>query len=482
MWPFTKNLSKQIKELKQENERLSRDIDIFFDLLTEDGLNNYNLSLKNARLSFINTLICIRIKKETNELNEYINSQLDDIDLFCAELMDEYDSEITNTYYEYCEKIRDCQNFLAKLEYDKSHLQKEIVVLGQEKLYQEFGLYTPIYDLMTSSLYKPKLEECRQQQKIMIKNKTAAFCNSQWTVKESRQEGIKMTNRNIKLVLRGFNNECDYLISKVKYHNVESIKQKIIKSFNDLNKLTAPLDISISEDYLDLKLEELYLCFEYEEKRQQEKEELKERKKEEHEQATLLKELEEERKLLRKEERHYKIHLKHIQEQIEIETDSTRLKFLSDKEFETKEKLKDIECALEDIDYREANQKAGYVYVVSNIGAFGKNVYKIGMTRRLDPQDRINELSGASVPFKFDIHAMIFSDDAPALEAAIHRELEDKKVNLVNNRKEFFKVSLEEIKDIIIRNYDKTVDFIDIPDAQQYRESIKIREIQSKPY
>lgn len=135
---------------------------------------------------------------------------------------------------------------------------------------------------------------------------------------------------------------------------------------------------------------------------------------------------------------------------------------------------------MSDIDYREANQKAGYVYVISNIGSFGKDVYKIGMTRRLDPQDRIDELSTAAVPFKFEVHAMIFFDDAPGLEAAIHKELEDKKINLVNNRKEFFKVSLDEIKDIIVRNYDKTVDFIDIPDAQQYRESIKIREIKSK--
>ena len=132
---------------------------------------------------------------------------------------------------------------------------------------------------------------------------------------------------------------------------------------------------------------------------------------------------------------------------------------------------------MKDIDYREANQKAGYVYVVSNIGAFGKDVYKIGMTRRLNPQDRIDELSGASVPFKFDVHAMIFSDDAPALEAAIHNALDDKKINLVNNRKEFFRVSLTEIEEIINNNFDRTVDFIEIPDAQQYRESLKIREI-----
>ena len=204
---------------------------------------------------------------------------------------------------------------------------------------------------------------------------------------------------------------------------------------------------------------------------------LKEKKREERERALLEKEIEEERKRLKKEREHYQTYLRHIEEQLIIEKDSERIKLLNDKKEETNSKLLDIGKAMKDIDYREANQKAGYVYVVSNIGAFGKDVYKIGMTRRLNPQDRIDELSGASVPFKFDVHAMIFSDDAPALEAAIHNALDDKKINLVNNRKEFFRVSLTEIEEIINNNFDRTVDFIEIPDAQQYRESLKIREI-----
>ena len=469
--------NKQIEHLKEKNLRLSKDIDTLFEYMTDDVLNNHDLSLKNARLSLMNVLISYKNKRENEELNDFISSQLDDIDSFGEELLAEYESEITDKYYEYCEKIRDCETLLTKLEHDKNSLKKDIIDLEEEKLYQDFGLYTPIYNLMSSSLYKEKLDECRKDQKLMIKQKTAAQCYSQWTVKDSRQEGIKMTNRNIKLALRGFNNECDYLINKVKYHNVDSIEQRIIKSFNDLNKLTAPLDISISEDYLNLKLDELHLCFEYEDKKQQEREELKERKRDEREQAALLKEIEEERKKLQKEMKHYQTHLKHIHEQIEIESDCRRLEFLQEKELETQKILEDIDNALRDIDYREANQKAGYVYVISNIGSFGEDVYKIGMTRRLDPQDRIDELSTAAVPFKFDVHAMIFSDDAPALEAAIHRELEDKKINLVNNRKEFFKVSLAEIEQIIEKNFDKTVDFREIPDAQQYRESLKIKEI-----
>ena len=122
------------------------------------------------------------------------------------------------------------------------------------------------------------------------------------------------------------------------------------------------------------------------------------------------------------------------------------------------------------------NQRAGYVYIISNIGAFGENVYKIGMTRRLDPMDRIDELGDASVPFKFDVHAMIFSEDAPGLEAALHNAFADKKLNFVNQRREFFNVSLDEIKKVVRDNYDKSVEFIETPPAEQYRESLLLRE------
>lgn len=128
------------------------------------------------------------------------------------------------------------------------------------------------------------------------------------------------------------------------------------------------------------------------------------------------------------------------------------------------------------MDYREANKRAGYVYVISNIGAFGENVYKIGMTRRLDPMDRVDELGDASVPFNFDVHAMIFTDDAPTLEAALHRAFEDRKLNMVNQRREFFNVTLDEIKAVVRANYDKTVEFVDIPSAEQYRVSLKMKQ------
>lgn len=145
-----------------------------------------------------------------------------------------------------------------------------------------------------------------------------------------------------------------------------------------------------------------------------------------------------------------------------------------EKKSEYESQLMDLDKAKQEVDYREANQKAGYVYIISNIGAFGENVYKIGMTRRLEPMDRIDELGDASVPFDFDVHALIFSDDAPALEAALHKAFDTRKVNMINQRREFFRVSLDEIEAVVKKNYDKTVEFIRIPPAEQFRMTQKI--------
>ena len=142
--------------------------------------------------------------------------------------------------------------------------------------------------------------------------------------------------------------------------------------------------------------------------------------------------------------------------------------------------LSEIDKSMKDIDYRAANARAGYVYIISNVGSFGENVYKIGMTRRLEPMDRVDELGDASVPFNFDVHAMIFSDDAPSLEAALHKAFEDRKVNMINTRREFFNVTLDEIEEVVKKNYDKTVEFTRLAPAEQNRESLKNKE-QLKP-
>lgn len=213
------------------------------------------------------------------------------------------------------------------------------------------------------------------------------------------------------------------------------------------------------------------LAYEYQLKKQEEKEELRALRAQQREEAKLAKEIAEARKEAEKEKKHYMQALDKIKAQLQSAKTEEEKAAILEKQSEIEIHLDDLNQKMEDIDYRQNNQRAGYVYIISNVGSFGEGIYKIGMTRRLDPMERIYELGDASVPFVFDVHAMIFTDDAPKLEAALHSAFASRRVNLVNTRREYFRVSLEEIKDVVRKNHDKTVEFIDEPTAQQFRES-----------
>ena len=350
--------------------------------------------------------------------------------------------------------------------------QRQIICLEDEILVQEFGLYKPKFDFANALDYKDALSQVRDHQKYLIKNNRAVNGSTNWAVNGNATKEKKMVTDTQKLLLRAFNNECDELVSKVKYTNLDASLNKIKKRAETMSKLGNVMEISITQEYLRSKERELRLAFEYQCKKQQEKEEAKAARQEQREQAKVQKELEEQRNRIEKEQTHYLTAYEKLKIQLSQHPDDADL---LNKKREMEQHLSDINKSLNDIDYRQANMRAGYVYVISNIGAFGENVYKIGMTRRLDPQDRIDELGDASVPFNFDVHAMIFSDDAPALENALHHAFENKKVNMVNQRREFFNVTLEEIKKVIKENFDKTVEFIDVPDAEQYRISQKMK-------
>lgn len=383
-------------------------------------------------------------------------------------------SDFANEETEHLNKILDLNNQISSLDNIIKEKNSQIIILDDEILFQELDLYQPMYEFANSSEYKTELEYIRQKQKDMIKQETAATCSTNWTVSNSEAKGRKMVKDNLKQIIRSFNNECETLIDKVKYNNVDSIENRIVKAYETLNKLNSGMDIRLSPEYLKLKLQELHLAHEYAIKKQDEKEAEKERKAEMREAAKLERELAEERKKIEKEQKHYQQALKTILTQLNNASEEDKAE-LEAKKAELEGHLSDIDKNIENLDYRENNQKAGYVYIISNIGAFGKDVYKIGMTRRLDPMDRVDELGDASVPFNFDVHAMIFSDDAPALEAALHRAFENRKLNMINTRREFFNVTLDEIEEVVKANFDKTVDFIKEPPAEQYRESLLIR-------
>lgn len=354
-------------------------------------------------------------------------------------------------------------------------LKKQIIVAEDTIELESFSLYRPRFAFVNAAEYKAQIDIIRDKQKAMIKAETAASCSTNWTVNGSAAQGRKMSKDTAKVILRSFNNECDIAVDAVRFNNFERCQERIVKSFDTLNKLGQVNQIAISRSYLNLKNEELHLALEYQRKKEEEREALRALKEQQREEAKLAKEIEEARKEAEKEKKHYLQAIEKLHQQIAAcENDAERVNLFA-KQDELVNHLDDINVKLEDIDYRQANQKAGYVYIISNIGAFGENVFKIGMTRRLDPMERIFELGDASVPFLFDVHAMIFSDDAPKLEASLHRAFETKRINLVNNRREYFNVTLDEVKNVVFANHDKTVEFFDEPEAQQYRESLRMR-------
>jgi hypothetical protein len=353
--------------------------------------------------------------------------------------------------------------------------KNEIIVLDDEILLQSFGFYKPHYDLQNSEQYKLKLEQIRDKQEQLVKSGKATIFPTNWQLNNNRTEGAKMIKDSVKLILRSFNNECDASIINVKFSNVDSIEKKIRKAYETLNNLGKRTNIAIVPDYLSLKLQELYLCYEYQVKKQEEKEDQKQIKEQMREEAKLLKEIEEMKLKIEKEEKHFSKALVNINNQLgQAQTENERN--LLEKERESiMQKMSALEKDKLDVQNREQNTRAGYVYIISNIGAFGENVYKIGVTRRLAPEERVDELGNASVPFDFDIHAMIFSDDAPALETALHKAFEPKRLNMINRRREFFYASLDEIEKVIKTNFSKPVEFIKIADAAEYRKSIMLK-------
>jgi hypothetical protein len=360
------------------------------------------------------------------------------------------------------EKVAARENEAKKLEHEIKGakqsiaiLKSQIITLNDELLYQSFGFYETRFDMENSDEYKHFLEKVRDEQKKLVKDKRAVIRNFNYgEIDES------IYKKHVKLAIRSFNNECDSVISKVKFNNIEASEKKIRSAFHYINELNSHNYIELAEEYLALKLEEMFLAYEYEQRKQEEREEQRRINEQIREERKAQQELEEQLKILKKEEQHIQNAMKH----------SSR--FSEEKVIELTARLEEIKRQQEDVDYRIKNTKAGYVYVISNIGSFGENVFKIGMTRRLDPMERVRELGGASVPFRYDVHAVIFSDNAPDLEASLHRTFSHRRVNRVNERKEFFKVTLKEIKRVVHQNHNAVIEFTMAAEAQEFRETL----------
>jgi|TARA_B110000090_G_scaffold147975_1_gene162379 hypothetical protein len=426
-----------------------------FDFLKRKELDE--IKLLKSRLEKYKPILNIDLETEnkTNEFNELTENQKIQAKKSENELI-ELNSKYSNSLETY------------------KKLRKEVSIYESKLDLIEFGVYEPIYDFEKSEDYRTEQKKVIGLQKEMITYETAATCSTNWTVDGSEAKGKASTKRNIKLVLRAFNGECNSLIAKVKWNNVNQMKERIKKSFEAINKLGKSSTISISNDYLKLKVKELTLEHEFQLKKQNEREELRAIKEEIREEERAKREFEKAQRDAEKEEKNYQTALEKARKEIEELT--------GEKQGKLQEKIEKLELELKEAQERKeraismAQQtKRGHVYIISNIGSFGENIYKIGMTRRLEPTDRVKELGDASVPFKFDIHAMIYSEEAPILEKELHRKFEEKKVNMLNYRKEFFNVTLDEIEEKITE-IGIEAEFRKFPEAIEYRETLALLE------
>lgn len=420
-------------------------------------------------------------KKEKNQLISEIETKRDenrklnsDIKRFSAILSIESEIESKNKVYSQIKANAQQLNekFInAKATYKE--LEMDIKLYQNDLEFVELGIYEPIFDLESSEEYQEKITKVVAKQKELIKSGNACVCKTEWTVGNSRKQGEIMTRRYINLTLRAFNGECDSLISKVRWNNIKRFEERIKKAFAAINKLGQSNNTYITDGYLQLKLDELHLVHEFAHKKYQEKEEARGIREQQREEERAQRDFEKARKEAEAEEKRFQKALERAKKDLGL-VSGEKLEELNSQIVELEQNLKEANEAKERAISRAQETKSGHVYIISNLGSFGENIYKIGMTRRLEPMDRVKELGDASVPFTFDLHAMIFSENAPELENLLHKEFDDRRINKVNYRKEYFKVSIDEIEQVINEKYDKKVDFIKVSEAQQFRETKSI--------
>jgi hypothetical protein len=354
-------------------------------------------------------------------------------------------------------------------------LAKEVSLLEENLEDISFGLYKPHFTFQTSEEYKSALETLRDKERQAIRDGRAATCHTQWTVGNSAREGERMTKQYLKLMLRAFNGECDAAVANVTWNNISRMEERVRKSADAVNQLGGVMHMSITSEYLQLKLDELRLTHEYEEKRHQEKEEQRKIKEQIREEERAQQEIEQARLQAEREEQDYEKALSRAREEA-LKATGAQLEKLTRQISSFEAKLDQARQNKQRAIARAQLTKSGFVYVISNVGSFGEKVFKIGMTRRLEPMDRIDELSDASVPFPFDLHAMLYSDNAPELETALHKLVQDRQVNLVNGRKEFYRdVELSEIEEFV-KSRGLSAQFIKIPEAKEYRQTLALRD------
>ena len=334
----------------------------------------------------------------------------------------------------------------------------DTVELDDQRALQQVGIYRYHHPLEDAAAYSSRLSEINDTITVMVKAGTAVLGADMFTLDNSLAKGRAMVRDLGKLTLRAYNAEADNCVRALRSGNISTAKKRLSHSMKAIEKLGALMQLRINPEYHELRIRELELTADWQMKKQEEREEAREERARLREQRKVETELAAERERLDKERNHYMSALAALSPDDEAGA-------------EMRARLGDIDAAIEANDYRAANIRAGYVYVISNVGAFGPGVVKIGLTRRLEPRDRIRDLGDASVPFRFDTHALFFSDDAVSLEREVHEVFADRRLNQVNVRREFFFATPQEVRAVLETKVGGLLEFRDSPDAAEYAQS-----------
>lgn len=365
------------------------------------------------------------------------------------------------------------QKILSDLEGQLEELKSELSLYTDMKSYVEYGFYPlPAYGETTSKVHNEKLKAIRAQQKIMLREATAYIYPSHIEITGNTVYDKALLKNQGYLLIFAFNSESDYLISKINSNNYESVLTRIEKLAEQLEKRLISLEIGISLDYVELKMQECTVYYQYKYQKLAEAEEQRDINAQMREEAAVDREIQQALKDAKRDEQMVREAMNKVRKELSYASAEQKQQY----EFqlqELTERLVEAESRKERSLSMAQQTRRGHVYIISNVGSFGEDIYKIGMTRRLEPLDRVKELSSASVPFVFDVHAMIYSEDAPALEKELHNYFDLASVNKVNSRKEFFEITLQEIRDYV-EAAGLEAHWTMAADATEYRQSLSI--------
>lgn len=478
-----------VSKIKQKNKELQDHVTILEQKLTELGADDYfqvkqKVDKMNSELSekvrITEQTIKYRMEQATGVISEHnatISRLRDEIKTLTEtnEKLEKQQKTQTNKLARSKELYNSVDYainnfFISDVSYSNCRISRQD--------FDDYELISPsvilkLHCMDVKDLRKAYRENSKQIDKLLVQYASRYTTKANKSIYDLMVIALRAELQNILFNLR-------YEKLDKSIEDVKNVSAKYLKIAGEGNQSIAGTLTKFIGEIEYLFINAVKIEYNYYVKKEQSKQEQLAIKEQMRQEAEERKALEAEKKKVEKEESKYTSEITKLQETLSSSTSDSDIAKLQARILELQKQLSEVALKKDEITKLQ-NGKAGNVYIISNLGSFGDDVFKIGMTRRLDPQDRINELGSASVPFKFDVHSLIFSDDAVGLENKLHNLLNSKRLNKVNMRKEFFKVSLSELEQLVT-DIDPTAEFNKTMLAEEYRQSLSTDEIYTSDY